>query len=74
MSADVTSLDLVVLRQIVAGAHQVDVLGYERRTPARVRDDVVEGQVVGTSAVHTFALVALPRGKLHIRWDESVLL
>jgi hypothetical protein len=36
MGAAVESPDLVVLREVVAGAHQLDVLRYERGAAARV--------------------------------------
>jgi len=39
----------------VARTHQLDVLSYERRAAARVRDDVVEVQVNGAPAHYTFA-------------------
>jgi hypothetical protein len=57
----------------VAGTHQLDVVSYERGAAARVRDDVVEVEVVGASAFDTFALIPLPDGKLDLRWDESIL-
>ena len=69
----VRSPDFVALRQIVPRTHQLDVFGYERGAAARVRDYVVEMEVVAASAFDTLALVARPHGQLHFCRDKSVL-
>jgi hypothetical protein len=63
----------VVLLQVVPGTEQLNVLGNQRRTAKRKRDDVVEMNVIPTATLDASPTVSFPNRELHVGWYETIL-
>jgi hypothetical protein len=66
--------DLIVLLKVVAGAEELNVLGNQRAPAPRVRNDVVEVQVVRAPALDASTAIAFPHLELHRRRDDAGLI
>ena len=53
-------LNAIMLLKVVAGAKKLDVRCGERSTTFRVRHDMIEMQLVCSTALYALAIVSLP--------------
>ncbi|HKV80220.1 MAG TPA: hypothetical protein VJP02_18875 [Candidatus Sulfotelmatobacter sp.] len=67
-------LDLVVFLQVMFGTKDLNILGVFRRTTLRVRNDVIEMQILFATTLNTAAFVALPDRQFNVGWYDSIMI